>query len=147
MTQFEKNIRMFTEAGLFNDYKPAMLSYNPVVSVNRFMSKNSYKPFKVKQCFSNAVKLLEQIGNRDDAFYCEGYVSHKNSIPIEHAWVMVGYDIVDPTFEVALKTSLEDMNKEEYTLIKKYSLKEVYNNMYKFKTFGPWWNRKFRDVA
>ena len=147
MTEFEQNIKTFKEAGLFNDYTPQMLSYNKVVSVNKFMPKNAYKPFKMKQCFSNAVKMLEQIGHRDDAFYCEGYVSHNNSIPIEHAWVMVGYDIIDPTFEVPLKISIENMNKEEYALIKKYSLKEVYDNMYRFKSFGPWWNRKYRDVA
>ena len=139
MTEFAKTMQSLKSAGLFNGIDGRIL-YNDVISVNHVIPKHSYRPFKQKECFSNAVKLLEKI-KRNDAWYCEGYVSVNNSTPIEHAWVIVGYTIIDPTFEVALNIPVDKINKEEYYLLKKYTLTEVYEKLLKYRKYGPWWNK------
>ncbi|MCH5167496.1 MAG: hypothetical protein J1F35_06325 [Erysipelotrichales bacterium] len=139
MTEFARIMQSLKSAGLFNRLDGKIL-YNNVISVDHVIPKHSYRPFRKKECFSNAVKLLEKT-RREDAWYCEGYVSVNNSTPIEHAWVILGYSIIDPTFEVALDMPLDKINKEEYYLLKKYPLSEVYENLLKFKKYGPWWNK------
>lgn len=143
MTEFANTMQSIKSAGLLNGYDGRIL-YNDVISVDNVLPKHSYRPFVKNECYSNSVKLLEKI-KRDDAWYCEGYVSIENKYPIEHAWVIVGYTIIDPSLEMC--QDIEALNKEEYYLLKKYTLQEVYSYLIKYKQYGPWWNRNFRKVA
>ena len=143
MTEFAQIMQSLKEAGLFKGIKGKMLSKAKVASITDYVPEKSYRPFEMKQCFSNSVKFQEMARFQTDkvVYYCEGYVSHKNQIPIEHAWVMIGNKIYDPTFEHVLGISLEDMNKEEYFLLKKYTYNEVINNLVKFEKYGPWFHK------
>lgn len=71
-----------------------------------------------KQCYKNAADLVALIshplgglGRKRPIKYVEGFAFSCGLLPIEHAFVKVGDQYIDPTFERALKL---DVRKEMY---------------------------------
>jgi len=71
-----------------------------------------------KHCFRNCLLLQTTFG--EDWLYCEGYAApHNLSFPVEHAWLEVAGEIVDPTW------ADDDMAKNVYVATQKYTPEAV----------------------
>lgn len=52
------------------------------------------------QCWFNARKAVLKLKDYADASYVEGWMVFKDGLAIEHAWVVKGGEIIDPTLPV-----------------------------------------------
>lgn len=83
---------------------------------------------KPRQCFTNAA-LLSLVYNWD---YVEGYLK-VHGVPIEHAWVVVDNQIVDPTLP-------KDPEEWYYAAFSLNSKQVSFFN--KYKVYGPYYPHK-----
>lgn len=122
-----------------------------------FLKRWRYRA-KQKMCYRNAAELVRLI-EMDCRFpgpirYVEGFVYSNGLFPIDHAFVKIGDQFIDPTFERALK---RDPRKESYvslieldplTMAQYQAETGYYGEMYRysyFKRFRPdlaEWTRK-----
>lgn len=69
------------------------------------MTKNKVESARVrqlvraepKQCFRNAVRVIQDVPGYEEADYVEGVIVHANHVVTEHRWVEMNGVIVDPT--------------------------------------------------
>lgn len=110
----------------------------------RMLATFGYKT-RQKQCYRNAaelVRLLCGLGaftlTKQPVKYVEGFVYSYGILPIEHAFVKIGDQYIDPTFERALH---RDVRKEMYvslieldaeTMAKYQSETGFYGELYKY---------------
>ena len=89
---------------------------------------------QMKECYSNSLHVVEALSDiRDDVRYVEGYSLVANVLPIIHAWVKVGEDYIDPTFELVLK---KDVTKETYAALGEYTYDYALSRMAEWGTYG-----------
>ncbi len=50
-----------------------------------------------KQCYSNAVRVIEHVPGYEDAWYVEGFAVFQDGLVIEHGWVESSGEVIDPT--------------------------------------------------
>lgn len=89
---------------------------------------------QMKECYSNSLHVAQALSAiRDDVRYVEGYALAANVLPIPHAWVKVGEDYIDPTFELVLK---KDVRVETYAALGEYTYDYALSRMAEWGTYG-----------
>lgn len=105
-----------------------------------------------KQCYRNAFNLVSLIAhpfskiigfNPDSVRYVDGFVYEPGLIPIEHAFVRIGDQYVDPTFERVLK---RDVTQCKYVSLVELNLAELCDMLEHRGYHGPiypdWYNMR-----
>lgn len=98
------------------------------------LEQGTIMSLQMKECYSNSLHIVEASSAiRDDVRYVEGYSLVVNVLPILHAWVKVGEDYIDPTFELVLK---KDVTKETYGALGEYTYDYALSRMAEWGTYG-----------
>jgi hypothetical protein len=93
--------------------------------------KNLYDEFtwqaiNFKECFNNSATIVL---SKPDAAYCIGFAN--GVIPVEHAWVRIGEDYYDPTWEKFSEIG------QAYKLIRTFNRKELINFLNQSGDYPP----------
>ena len=100
----------------------------------RLLEQRTIMGLQMKECYSNSLHVAQVLSTiRDDVRYVEGYSLVANVLPIVHAWVKVGEDYIDPTFELVLK---KDLTKETYAALGEYTYDYALSRMAEWGTYG-----------
>lgn len=86
------------------------------INIERSLLAAKWPEVQPRDCFRNCMLLQAIVGG----LYCEGYAApHNLNIAIEHAWLEVDGEIVDPTW------ASEQMAANVYVATVKYSADDV----------------------
>lgn len=100
----------------------------------RLLEQRTIMGLQMKECYSNSLHTAQTLSTiRDDVRYVEGYTLVANVLPIVHAWVKVGENYIDPTFELVLK---KDVTKETYAMLGEYTYDYALSRMAEWGTYG-----------
>lgn len=100
----------------------------------RLLEQRTIMGLQMKECYSNSLNVAQTLSAiRDNVRYVEGYSLVANVLPIVHAWVKVGEDYIDPTFELVLK---KDVTKETYAALGEYTYDYALSRMAEWGTYG-----------
>lgn len=101
--------------------------------------------FEKKQCYKNASLMtswLYGFGETDKEIkYVEGMVCDPECpLPISHAWVKIGDQYIDPTFEKVLERNVEEC---EYVALGEWSWPELWAVLEKTEVYGDIYRYKY----
>ena len=129
------------------------VSIEPMVDFIRCVAERVVEP---KQCYDNSFKLLQRLllTSSEDVKYVLGMCVCNSIFPIEHAWIKVGDVYYDPTLEIVvgdtddnvyysvMELSIEDAIAAMESVLE-YSEGNYYPPMFEYMMRSPLWQHLY----